>query len=181
MSDPDDSERSDATPSEATPDDREAAPVDEQEDERPAVQEDDRETASLDDETVPMERIAADVRERRQREQDTESDPFEEMAVEEEIDGELLWEDLLSEEEMSEAERAVGAGASATEVGPDTREEHVVEKDQFCGRCPYLTEPPMLACEHDGTEIVEVADSDHFRVRNCPFAARDDDQLAEFD
>ncbi len=169
MSDSEDSDPSDADTSEA--------PADEQE----AFREDDREAFSLDDESTPMEEIAADVRERRQREQDTESDPFEEMAVEEEIDGELLWEDLLSEEEMSEAERAVGAGASATEVGPDTREEHVVEKDQFCGRCPYLSEPPMLACEHDGTEIVEVTDSDHFRVRSCPFAARDDDRLAEFD
>lgn len=136
------------------------------------------------EEGAPLEEMADDVRRRRQRrDEGPESDPFEQMDVGE-VDGEVVWEELLTQEELSEAERAVGAGVSATEVGaagPGERTEHVVPKDEFCSRCPYLTDPPMLACDHDGTEIVEVTDADHFRVRGCPFAGREEDELAEFE
>lgn len=137
---------------------------------------------------APLDRIASDVRERRQRrEREPEADLFEEMDVRE-IDGEQIWDELLSEEEevegASESERAVGAGAEVTEVGTapgQQRQAHIVPKDEFCGRCPHLGDPPALTCEHDGTDIVEVTDADHFRVRGCPFADRDEDDLAEFD
>jgi hypothetical protein len=46
--------------------------------------------------------------------------------------------------------------------------EHVVPKDKYCQSCPYLDDPPELACTHEGTEIVEVVDNERFRVRNCP-------------
>lgn len=132
---------------------------------------------------APLDRIAGDVRERRQRREGAERDPFEEMDVGA-VDGEDAWEDLLSEEGPSESERAVGAGASAAAVetaGLDGRAEHVVPKAQFCGRCPSLGEPPVLSCENDGTEIIEVTDSEHFRVRGCPFAGRDENDRPEFD
>lgn len=136
------------------------------------------------DEGAPLEEMAGDVRKRRERrEQEPESDPFEEMDIGN-VDGEAVWEELLTEEEMSEAERAVGAGVSATEVGSASageRIEHIVPKDQFCSRCPYLGDPPGLACEHDGTEIVEVTDSERFRVRGCPFAGREESDLADFE
>lgn len=132
---------------------------------------------------APLDRIVGDVRERRQRRERGQSDPFEEMDVEA-VAGEGVWEDLLSEEDVGESECAVGAGASAVEAGTaglDDREEHVVPKAEFCGRCPHLGEPPELACENDGTEIIEVTDSEHFRVRGCPFAGQGEDDLTEFD
>jgi hypothetical protein len=136
------------------------------------------------EEGAPLEEMAGDVRKRRQRrEQEPESDPFEEVDIGN-VDGEAVWEELLTEEEMSEAERAVGAGVSATEVGSASageRIEHIVPKDQFCSRCPYLGDPPGLACEHDGTEIVEVTDSERFRVRGCPFTGQEESDLADFE
>lgn len=136
------------------------------------------------DEDAPFEEMAGDMRKRRQRrEEDPESGPFETMDTGE-VDGEAVWEELLTEEEMSEAERSVGAGVSATEVGSASageRTEHIVPKDQFCGRCPYLTDPPGLACEHEGTEIVEVTDSKQFRLRGCPFAGREENELTDFE
>lgn len=139
--------------------------------------------SSVGKEEAPLERIAGDVRERRHRREEDESAPFEEMDVGA-VDGEDVWEDLLSAEDVNEFERAVGAGASASEVetaGLEDRTEHIVPKAHFCGRCPYLGHPPRLACENDGTEIVEVTDSEHFRVRGCPFTDRDESELSEFD
>lgn len=140
-------------------------------------------TEETDDEEAPLERLAGDVRQRRQDEPDSESDPFERMEAGA-VDGEDVWEEILSEGEASEAERAVGVGASAIEVDGASeaeRTEYVVPKDEFCGRCPYLGDPPELACENDSTEIVEVTDSERFRVRGCPFAGRDDSELADFE
>lgn len=131
---------------------------------------------------APLGEIAGDVRKRRQqRDADDDEDPFEEMDIGGELDGEEIWENLVSDESMSETERAVGAGVSVTEVGAEDRDEYVIPKDQFCGRCPYLSDPPMLTCEHDGTEIIEVTNSENFRVRNCPFADRDEEELAELE
>lgn len=135
-------------------------------------------------EGAAFEELAGDMRKRRQRrEENPESGPFETMDVGE-VDGEAVWEELLTDEELNEAERAVGAGVSATEVGsatPGERTEHIVPKDQFCSRCPYLTDPPGLACGHEGTEIVEVTDSEQFRLRGCPFAGREEDELTKFE
>lgn len=98
-----------------------------------------------------------------------DEDPFEEVSVGD-IDEEELWASL---EEPAEPTAAVGAEASARTVTPETdpsadTTEHVVDKTEYCQRCPHLDDPPELACTHEGTEIVEVTDSDHFRVRNCP-------------
>lgn len=154
-------------------------------DQAPDSQEEDPSSEEMrSDEGAPFEEMAGDMRKRRtRREEDPESSPFEAMDVGE-VDGEAVWEELLTEEEMSEAERAVGAGVSATEVGSASageRTEHIVPKDQFCSRCPYLADPPGLACEHEGTEIVEVTDAEQFRVRGCPFAGREADELTDFE
>lgn len=51
---------------------------------------------------------------------------------------------------------------------PSEPEERVIPKRQFCHRCRYFTEPPEMACTHDGTKIIEMTDMTHLRVRNCP-------------
>lgn len=102
-------------------------------------------------------------------------DPFRRMSVAE-IDEETLWSSLEADAEPTVA---VGSPESAesADVGTPGEEgaeaasepnEHVVSKTEYCQKCPYLQDPPELACTHEGTEIVAVEDADHFRVRNCP-------------
>lgn len=56
-----------------------------------------------------------------------------------------------------------------TAVTPgDEPDEHVVPKETYCERCEHFSAPPTAACTHPGTAIVEFADADHVRVRNCP-------------
>ena len=102
--------------------------------------------------------------------------PFEQMSVGE-IDEDALWSSLESGGETGAgtgdpAEAPVGvdprSGVESVETpGSDVR-EHVVPKDTYCQSCPYLDDPPSLACTHEGTDIVEVVDSERFRVRDCP-------------
>jgi hypothetical protein len=82
---------------------------------------------------------------------------------------------------VGESAEAVGA-ATADPDGPDStadgtedaagevdpREEHVIPKADYCQQCEYFTDPPDVACEHEGTDIVSVEDFEHFRVRGCP-------------
>ncbi len=101
-------------------------------------------------------------------------DPFDRMSVGE-IDEETLWSSLGSDDAVGvgvDADPLDGADPasgvdSVGDAGPGAA-EHVVTKDTYCQSCPYLDEPPELACTHEGTEIVEVVDSERFRVRNCP-------------
>jgi hypothetical protein len=63
-------------------------------------------------------------------------------------------------------------GASARQSGVDGddpgRDEVVVPKRRYCEGCQYFTEPPETACEHPGTDILELVDADHFLVADCP-------------
>jgi hypothetical protein len=92
--------------------------------------------------------------------------PFEEMSVSE-IDEETLWSSLGTAEDPA---AGVGIGEPAEPVSEGGHEirEYVVSKAKYCQQCPHLSDPPNLTCTHEGTEIVEVVDSEHFRVRNCP-------------
>lgn len=105
-------------------------------------------------------------------------DPFEEMSVGE-MDEETLWSSLESDEtagvgdtvdietdSLGGADPAPGV-ESVEDAGPEMR-EHVVPKKTYCQSCPYLDDPPALACTHEGTDIVAVVDSERFRVRDCP-------------
>jgi hypothetical protein len=140
------------------------------------------------DADAPLGDIAEEVQRRRQRRSEAstdEDDLFEEVDVGE-VDSEELWDSILGEDEPEEAEgRAVGAGAEAERVGSapgaDDRPEHRLPKEKYCQRCPYLTAPPTVACGHDGTDIVEVPDSEHFVVRGCPFAEQEDPDLRQFE
>ncbi|MFB6234173.1 MAG: hypothetical protein ABEH81_13590 [Halopenitus sp.] len=99
---------------------------------------------------------------------DAESDPFEEMEVED-LDEEDVWA-TLSEAEEPEVEIGGEARPIETEEGV---EDHIVDKREYCQRCPYFTEPPTVACSHEGTEIVEAATTDEFRVRGCPMISEE--------
>ncbi|WP_435124379.1 hypothetical protein [Halobaculum sp. D14] len=116
---------------------------------------------------APFGSLAAEVGERRRR--DSGEDPFEQMEVSE-LDSEEVWESLLA----SEPDEAAPVGGEAERVGgDDTRPEHVVDKREYCQRCPHLSKPPAVRCTHDGTDIVEVLDGDQFRVRGCPMVGEE--------
>ncbi|WP_049987990.1 hypothetical protein [Halobellus rufus] len=135
----------------------------------PADAQSEAETDDSTDDDAPLSDLAERLSERREkRTGEATDDPFEEMSIPE-IDGEALWEAVGVEGE----DRSPGAGpfadTAATPLDDETDDpEHVVEKETYCQKCPHLADPPELACTHDGTEIVEVVDSERFRVRNCP-------------
>lgn len=96
--------------------------------------------------------------------EDSPEDPFEEMDDEGESI-EDVWETL--DERGSKGESTL-----APVDDEDALEEDVVDKRSFCQRCRYLSAPPAVECTHDGTEILEVVDSEKFRVRGCPMVER---------
>ncbi|MFC7165434.1 hypothetical protein [Halospeciosus flavus] len=58
------------------------------------------------------------------------------------------------------------------ESAPETDESeeaavNVIES-RICHNCPYFGEPPELHCTHEGTQIREVVDTDHYVVVDCP-------------
>ncbi|PSQ08466.1 hypothetical protein BRC97_00965 [Halobacteriales archaeon QS_6_71_20] len=127
-------------------------------DDRPAV-DIDADGPARDRGDAPFGDLAAAVGERRRR--DDESDPFEEVDVDD-VDEDELWASLAGEDGGAEE-----ATAAANAVSDD-RADHVVDKRQYCQRCPFLSAPPDVVCGHEGTEIVEAVDADRFRVRGCP-------------
>ncbi|MGZ0746736.1 hypothetical protein [Haloparvum sp. AD34] len=99
---------------------------------------------------------------------DAEADPFEEMEVED-LDEEDVWAALSGAEEPE-----VEIGGEATPVETEEGvEDHIVDKREYCQRCPYFTEPPTVACAHEGTAIVEAVTTDEFRVRGCPMISEE--------
>ncbi|RDZ63400.1 hypothetical protein C5B90_09635 [Haloferax sp. Atlit-12N] len=136
-----------------------------------------RDGRSDDADSAPLSDLAGRVAERRARSRVTDRDETDELfeSVEVgELDREDVWTALV---EGGDEERAagVGVGAEATPVDDaDGVSDHVVPKTEFCQRCEHFGEPPKLACHHEGTTIVELEDSDHFRVRNCPMVEKDD-------
>lgn len=137
------------------------------------------------EERAPLDDLSREVRQRRaerESEEADEEDLFSEVDVGD-VDVDEVWEELLGEDSAEAEGKAVGAGTAAEEVrasGPERRPEHVLPKAEFCERCPYLSTPPELACSHDGTDIVEVSDVEHFRVRGCPYAVEDEPTFEEF-
>ncbi|MGB9955943.1 hypothetical protein ACOZ4B_06090 [Haloferax prahovense] len=137
-----------------------------------------RDGRSDDADSAPLSDLAGRVAERRARsrvtdQRDDVDELFESVEVGE-LDREDVWTALVEggDEEQS---AGVGVGAEATPVDDaDGVSDHVVPKTEFCQRCEHFGDPPKLACHHEGTTIVELEDSDHFRVRNCPMVEKDD-------
>jgi len=134
----------------------------------------------------PFAQLAADARaEGEAGNDDPVGDPFEEIDVGD-VDAETVWAELDGDGPAagpSSAARSAAHGRAAddAETAPGAAEtagdpptaEHVLDKREYCGRCPYFSDPPETACEHDGSEILEVVDRDRFRVRNCPMVTDD--------
>jgi hypothetical protein len=128
---------------------------------------------------APLDGLAREVRARREAREaggpdETAEAPddvlFETVDVDA-VDDEAVWESFVEGE--TGPEERVGLGAEAEQAAePD---EHVVPKRDFCQRCPHFSDPPEAACSHEGTTIVEVVDTDHFRVRDCPIVADEND------
>lgn len=91
---------------------------------------------------------------------DSLHDPFERMEVNEPF-GDDVWDALDEEFEV---------GGKATAVDTEGT-EHVVEKREYCQRCPHFSLPPETACTHEDGTIVEVIDTAEFRVRGCPMVS----------
>lgn len=116
----------------------------------------------------PLGDVAAEVDERRRRTTGTDG-PFESVEVGE-VDGEKLWERLA---EGDRVDVAVPPEATDGEEDLEDRDVRTIPKGT-CHGCPYFGEPPALACTHDGTDILEMPDSDHFRVADCPMVIEEE-------
>ncbi|MFB6097455.1 MAG: hypothetical protein ABEJ74_08715 [Haloferacaceae archaeon] len=170
---------------EPTDDDRSPGESESEPTETPTAEPADGEAPTRREGRAPLDDLSQKVRERRAdraSEEADEEDLFEEVDVGD-VDVDEVWDELLGEERAEAEGKAVGAGTAAEEVragDADRRAEHVLPKAEFCERCPYLSAPPELGCTHDGTDIVEVTDVEHFRVRGCPFAVEDEPAFEEF-
>lgn len=119
------------------------------------------------DGAAPLDDLAERIRSRRDGEPGgapaDAADPGAVFRVEsyEAVDADDLWGALDATPDAPRAEAGDGPA------------EHVVPKRSYCQRCPKgaFSPPPDVHCTHPGTTILEFADIDHVRVRNCPVAA----------
>lgn len=113
------------------------------------------------DDDAPLSSLASTVSDRRA---DTGERPDDELFDEEEvpeIDADVVWERLGEDEQP--------------EIPDDTEHDvRVIEKRSYCEQCPFFSTPPDVGCDHEGTEILELVDMDHFRVVDCPKVLEDE-------
>lgn len=120
------------------------------------------------EEREPLEDLAGRVSRRRQgagADDDLFERAFEDVSREE-TDPDEIWDRLA--EETSTA----GLADSVTET---EGEEYVVDKREYCLHCQFFSAPPETRCTYDGSEILELAGTGHFRVRGCPVVAGEED------
>lgn len=127
---------------------------------------------------------------------ETGDDPFSEFDLDDGTGGADAPEDALftevetdemdDEDVWAELEGSATAGGSEPDTGPEldagsaplegedapTSGETVVRKRAYCEQCEYFSEPPNVACGFPDGEIVELVDTERFKVRNCPVVAR---------
>lgn len=128
-------------------------------------------------EDAPLSELA---RESQSSTESERSELFEEVDVGD-IDAEAVWEAVV--EEGTPPEEALGdlqdtAAAEVEAAEPAGVDEHVVDKREYCQRCEFFSEPPEATCTNEGTEILELVDSDSFRVRNCPKVEAAEEELS---
>ncbi len=138
--------------------------------------------ADSDPNDAPLGELAREMRERGGGGRDSDGDGggdgvdwdglFESVETPE-VDAESVWEALSDDADDPAVARGVGVGTDPEAVeasGGRGVPEHVVPKRSYCQQCPHFSDPPEVACTREGTAIVEVADADRFRVRDCPVA-----------
>lgn len=87
-----------------------------------------------------------------------DDDIFEEMDVGE-MDPDEVWESI------ADAEARGSVSEEAERIYAD------VSKHRFCEQCEFFSDPPDVACSHEGTEILEFLDNETVRVVDCPVVA----------
>lgn len=124
---------------------------------------------------VPFEDLARDVEERRRA--SDRVDTFDRLDTDEVgsdgVDADQVWEDLSTETESPSTPADADAEPTPVDAESDGGEEYLVPKRSFCQQCEFFSAPPAVDCTHAGTEIVGIADSERFRVRNCPLVGDD--------
>lgn len=152
-------------------DDTRTPPVDGGADERPVERPEsrrDQTSSSSPPDDAPLSGIRASIEERRERRQRRESstpdvdEAFEEASSDPVLDGEQVWEDLLSGQDD-----AVDVLAFGDPVEGESGDVTVIESS-VCHSCKYFGEPPELHCTHEGTTIRKMVDMDHYEVVDCP-------------
>lgn len=130
-----------------------------------------RETERSDGERrEPLGDLTEEIEERRKRREgaDDFADAFEDVSVES-VDTDSVWEELSREDAEPTAEPVVESeSGDETDADLGDRDVRVIDKRSFCQGCRYFSDPPSVACSHEGTEIIELVDADHFRVADCP-------------
>lgn len=119
----------------------------------------------------------------------TDDDPFDELEAGEgdadadvdelftevevaDVDEEEVW-DVLTGTDAAAAGSGGNGARGADEPASDGEEAGtVVPKASYCQKCEHFSAPPQAVCGNPGTEIVELVDVDHFRVRDCPVVER---------
>lgn len=104
---------------------------------------------------------------------------FTEVQVEA-VDDEAVWDALTTRENPAGAVDENGSDGPggdvvdvpAPEIEDDDGEGTVVPKGSYCQKCEHFSAPPQVACDNAGTDILELVDVDHFRVRDCPVVER---------
>lgn len=110
---------------------------------------------------APLSSLASSVSERRSSTGERPDDELFDQEDVPEIDADVVWERLGEDE--------------PPDVPEDTEHDvRVIEKRNYCEQCPFFSTPPDVSCGHDGTEIVELVDMEHFRVVNCPKVLEDE-------
>lgn len=103
---------------------------------------------------APLGDLATSIDRRRDRARDAAADDLFTQEDVREIDPDVVWDRLEDDEPI--------------ETPAGEREVRVVEKDSYCEGCPYFSQPPAVGCDHEGTQIIELVDVEHFRVVDCP-------------
>lgn len=112
------------------------------------------------DSGAPLDDLAERARRDRERPpaEDAVMEAFETVDVDD-----VAVEDLWTELEGEDLDDTVDEPRSTTE-----REISVVSKRDYCMRCQYFSAPPEVRCTNEGSEILEMVDTEQFRVADCP-------------
>jgi len=107
----------------------------------------------------PLGELASGIDGRRERGTKADDALFDEVDVGE-VDADELWSQVESDEPTVEPR--------------GNREVREVEKRKYCSQCPYFSDPPEVACSHEGTDILQQVDMEHFEVADCPVVLEDE-------
>lgn len=124
---------------------------------------------SASDRDGPLGDLAATVDERisARSEDDAGDGTFDDLFEQEDVaalDREQLWERLENEDDPP-----------VTELLEDDREIREIDKYSYCNQCEHFSEPPAVGCTHEGTDILELASLERFRVADCPVVLEDEE------